>query len=261
MSKNNQPSVSYEELFPWEIERAIATFPLCYLPLGVLEWHGEHAAVGLDGLKAHAVCTAAARKTGGVVIPTTWWGTDWREDLDNGDYLTDGIEFGERYHVPGSMFWIRPETQLNLMIDIYEAVRRRGFKAAIILAGHWSGREYLPTLHRSGEIFQQDHPSFGWALYTDRELAGRLFYPHEHAAGGETSMLMAIRPELVDLSLTFETDSMLRDAYHGHPIHLQRRRETPNKYIGVLTGVDDDSNDPETSASVERGSLLLEAIS
>ena len=254
-------SVQYEEMFPWEIERAISEFPLCYIPLGVLEWHGEHAAVGLDGIKAHAICIAAARKSGGVVIPTTWWGTDWREDLDDGDYLTGGIEHGERYHVPGSMFWIRPETQLNFMLDIYEAIRRRGFEAAIVLAGHWSSRDYLPTLQRSGEVFTHDHASFAWALYTDREMAGSLFYPHEHAAGRETSLLMAIRPDLVDLDLTLETDTKLRDYYRSQPNHLKRRQETPHKYIGVLTGVDDGSNDPELSASVERGTQLLDVIS
>ena len=254
-------SVQYEEMFPWQIEQTIAEFPLCYIPLGVLEWHGEHAAVGLDGIKAHAVCVAAARKSGGVVIPTTWWGTDWREDLDEGTYLTGGIEYGERYHVPGSLFWIRPETHLNLMLDIYEAIRRRGFTAAIVLAGHWSNQGYLPTLQRSGEIFTRDNPSFTWALHTDRELAGDLFYPHEHAAGGETSLLMAIRPELVDLNLALETDGELRDYYKRNKEHLEHRRNSPHKYTGILTGVEGSSNDPESSSSTERGKQLLDTIS
>ncbi len=42
--------VRFEEMFPWEISAAMAEAPLCYLPLGTLEWHGEHAAVGLDAL-------------------------------------------------------------------------------------------------------------------------------------------------------------------------------------------------------------------
>jgi creatinine amidohydrolase len=248
-------------MFPWEIERAIAAFPLCYVPLGVLEWHGEHAAVGLDGIKAHEICVRAARMSGGVVVPTLWWGTDWHEDLDDGSYLTGGIERGERYHVPGSMFWIRPETQLNLMLDMYEAIRRRGFKAIIVLAGHWSRSEYLPTLRQSGERFLNEHPDMRWALFTDQELAGNLPYPHEHAAGGETSLLMAIRPDLVDLGLTFETDRSLRSWYQRTPEHIERRKATLNRYIGVLTGVEDDSNDPESTSSAARGEQLLTAIS
>jgi hypothetical protein len=48
--------------------------------------------------------------------------------------------------------------------------------------------------------------------------------------------------------------------YAQQPEHLQRRRATKHKYIGVLTGVEDASNDPELTATVERGSLLLETI-
>lgn len=251
--------VQYEEMFPWEVSQAIADAPVCYLPLGVLEWHGEHAAVGLDGIKAHTICVEAARRSGGVVVPTLWWGTDYREDADGG-YLTGGIEKGERYHVPGSMFWIRPETHLNLMLDIYEAMRRRGFRAIIVLAGHWSRRGYLPTLRASGEQFLVNNPEMRWALFTDQELGSDLGYPEEHAAGGETSLLMAMRPDLVDLSATLETDGRLREFYLEDSKHLQRRRETENKYIGILRGVGDESNDPETTSSPERGEMLLEII-
>jgi len=87
-----------------------------------------------------------------------------------------------------------------------------------------------------------------------------LYYPYEHAAGGETSLLMAIGPDLVDLGKTLETDGVLRPCYGGQPEHLRRRRETRNKYIGVFTDVENESNDPELTVSVERGRLLLEAI-
>ncbi len=61
--------VRFEEMFPWELARAMAEAPICYLPLGVLEWHGEHNAVGLDGIKAHAVCEEAARRSGALWCP------------------------------------------------------------------------------------------------------------------------------------------------------------------------------------------------
>ena len=62
---NGRREVRFEEMFPWEIAAAMAEAPLCYLPLGTLEWHGEHAAVGLDALKAHAVRVRAAQRSGG----------------------------------------------------------------------------------------------------------------------------------------------------------------------------------------------------
>jgi creatinine amidohydrolase/Fe(II)-dependent formamide hydrolase-like protein len=81
----------------------------------------------------------------------------------------------------------------------------------------------------------------------------------EHAAGGETSLLMAIRPDFVALDKTFETDRSLRPYYAGEPAHLRRRKETPHKYIGVNTAVKDASNDPE-DATIERGRVLLDTI-
>lgn len=254
------PKVRFEEMFPSEVTEALGHAPVCYLPLGVLEWHGEHNAVGLDGIKAHAVCEAAARQSGGVVVPALWWGADEREDLADGRYLTGGIEAGERYHVPGSMFWVRPETFRALLQDIYEAMRRRGVRVIVVVAGHWSPRVYLPTIQASGAAFREGHPETAWLLVTDQELVPDLPYPMEHAAGGETSLLMAIRPDLVDLSKTFETDRSLAGHYASAPAHLARRRSRPDGYIGLFTGVDDGSNDPETSASAERGRRLLDAI-
>jgi creatinine amidohydrolase len=252
--------VQFEEMFPWEFARALARAPICYLPLGVLEWHGEHNAVGLDALKAHAVCVAAAQQSGGMVVPALYWATDTRQDLASGDYLTGGIEDGERYHVPGSMFWIRPETFHNLLLDTCEAMRRRGFKVIVVVSGHWSRRGNLPVIRASGAEFLAQHPAMKWVLLTDQEVVPDLHYPPEHAAGGETSLLMAIRPDLVDLSQTLATDGALRQDYAGQPEHLRRRRASKNKYIGVLTAEEDESNDPELTASAERGQLLLRTI-
>lgn len=254
-------TIRFEEMFPWELAQTIAEAPICYLPLGVLEWHGEHSAVGLDGIKAHAVCEEAARRSGGVVVPTLWWGSDERDDLPDGTYLTGGIERGERYHVPGSMFWIRPETFRELLIDMFEAMRRRGFRVIVVVAGHWSPRVYLPTVRTAGDEFLGRHPDIRWLLVTDQEMAPDLDYPYEHAAGGETSLLMAIRPDLVALDKALETDRSLAAFYANEPQHLARRREQPDGYIGLFTGSDGDANDPVRSSSVERGELLLRAIS
>jgi len=251
--------VKFEEMFPWEVAAAMAEAPLCYLPLGTLEWHGEHSAVGLDAIKAHAICVRAAARSGGLVVPPIYWSTDWREDLPDGNYLTGGIERGERYHVPGSMFWVRPETFRDLLLDAYEAMRRRGFRAIVVLSGHWSMEHNIAAIRDTGETFNRSHPEVGWLLLTDQEVVPDLHYPVEHAAGGEISLLMALRPDLVALDKAFETDRSLRPYYAGNPEHLRRRRETRHKYIGVNTAVADGSNDPDR-ATVERGRELLEAI-
>jgi len=250
--------VKFEEMFPWEFAQAVAEAPICYLPLGVLEWHGEHNAVGLDSIKSHAICVQAAQQSGGVVVAPLYWATDSHEEVE-GTYLTGGVEHGERYHVPGNMFWIRRETFHNLLLDIYEAMRRRGFQVIVVVSGHWS-EATLSVVRVSGEEFVAQHSGVKWLLLTDQEVAADVGYLHEHAAGGETSLLMAVRPDLVDLSKTLESDGELRSHYVKEREHIERRRKTEHKYIGVFTAVEDDSNDPELTANVDRGEMLLEII-
>ena len=59
----------YERLMPTEIETIFVAHPIAYLPWGALEYHGKHAAIGLDGLKAHGLCVALAKAAGGLVLP------------------------------------------------------------------------------------------------------------------------------------------------------------------------------------------------
>jgi creatinine amidohydrolase/Fe(II)-dependent formamide hydrolase-like protein len=157
------------------------------------------------------------------------------------------------------MFWLRPQTFHNLLLDVYEAMRRRGFRAIVVLSGHWSIAHNIAAIRETGEEFRRTHPTTGWLLLTDQEVVPDLHYLVEHAAGDETSLLLAIRPDLVALDKAFETDRSLRLHYAEEPAHLRRRRETPHKYIGVNTAVTDSSNDPE-GATIERGRVLLEAI-
>jgi creatinine amidohydrolase/Fe(II)-dependent formamide hydrolase-like protein len=88
------------------LARTLAESSIVYLPLRTLEWHGEHNAVELDALRFHAVCVRAAQKSASAVVPALHWATDSREELDRerGTALTGGVEHGERYHVPGSMY-------------------------------------------------------------------------------------------------------------------------------------------------------------
>ena len=51
-------------MLPAEFRAAQASLPVCFLPLGTVEWHGEHNALGLDALKAHALCVKLHNKRG-----------------------------------------------------------------------------------------------------------------------------------------------------------------------------------------------------
>ena len=99
--------------------------------------------------------------------------------------------------MPGNMFWLRPKTFHNLLFDVYEAMRRRGFRAIVVLSGHWSIEHNVAAIRATGEEFRRAHPTTGWLLLTNQEVVPDRHYPVEHTAGGETSLLLAIHPNLI----------------------------------------------------------------
>ncbi|MXY83198.1 MAG: creatininase family protein, partial [Gemmatimonadetes bacterium] len=44
--------VRYSDLLPWEFRQRLAARPVAYLPLGTLEWHGEHLPLGSDAIQS-----------------------------------------------------------------------------------------------------------------------------------------------------------------------------------------------------------------
>ena len=70
LGRNAMLKMRYEELLPHELEEILQTCPVAYFPLGTLEYHGPHLAIGNDALKAEALCARACERTGGVLIPT-----------------------------------------------------------------------------------------------------------------------------------------------------------------------------------------------
>ena len=69
-------NVNYEELTPSEFRVRLADAPIAYLPLGTLEWHGEHLPLGSDGIQSTGFFSELARKVGGIVLPMLFLGPD-----------------------------------------------------------------------------------------------------------------------------------------------------------------------------------------
>ena len=93
-----------------------------------------------------------------------------------------------------------------------------------------------------------DHVGVAGVLVGQDQVAAALGYDLVFLA------VAAIRPDLVALDKTLETDSSLRHYYAGEEEHLRRRRETPHEYIGVNPAVADASNDPEGATASADGS-------
>jgi len=236
--------VRFYEMRPVQIRAVRDAFPVAYLPMGTLEWHGEHNPVGLDALKATAMAEKFAERIGGLVMPTVWWG-DHRERL--AEVVFDEKTSGNFDHRPGiakghglpleAFLEDAKRSAADGGWKTFEAVLRNtfyelttlGFRVIVAIAGHYpligpaknAADAFAPT--KRAKII----PIIGYDLVKDR-------FTGDHAARWETSLMLYLRPELVDMNLLDPNPK--------------------NVPIGVL-GVD-----PRGTASAEYGREGMEAM-
>ncbi len=172
--------IRWEEMLPHEFVAAREAKPVAYLAVGPLEWHSLHLPLGTDPLKAyHHVCNVAER-VGGVVYPPLFLAIRAanREDLPLRSEC-DGEELFERVL----------ETKLDFIAS-------NGFKVILVMNGH--GGQLRMVRRIAGRIAGKH----GIKVYAtqDEMHCGPELYVGDHAGGEETSMLLHLMPDLVDLS-------------------------------------------------------------
>ena len=175
--------MDYDTLLPKEFGEELHRAPVAYLPWGALEWHGRHLPLGLDGLKAHALCRLTAERAGGVVLPPVWSGYETLA-LNGFDHT---LEFDR-------------ELVMALLRAYLGQLGRVGFRLVVVLTGHY-GIEHVAALAEAADTFARSDGGRDTAVWVlpEYELARDLGYHGDHAARWETSILMHLRPELVDL--------------------------------------------------------------
>jgi creatinine amidohydrolase len=244
-------SVRYVELLPGELKARRAERPIAYLPIGTIEWHGEHAAVGLDGLKAEGFGEAAAR-FGGFLFPTMWYGEprairhmDLAEDDSPEVRLALGLPPAE------ALIAADPAAEIvafqGLVRSALLGVHSMGMQVISVICGHYPLRDWVRPVASAVEseverlrvIVGCDadlvEPPEGVGQDADFGAApSGTLAGGDHAAAWETSYLMHLRPDCVDLSV-----------YEG------RRDERLPGVIG---------SDPRTGASRQKGAVAAEAI-
>jgi creatinine amidohydrolase len=209
--------VRWERMLPHQLEAAFAARPALWLAYGLCEPHGPHCAVGLDGLKAHALAVAAARAHGGIVAPPDWWHVH-----ELGGYaLWAEREIGEveRTWLTAVPPWVHFK---NVCYHL-RAAEALGFRAAIAVTGH-HGPNYLDL----ATLVERIQPRLRMRVrgLADFEL-NRPGFPGDgadgdHAGKVESSLLAALEPGLVEMERVPEDPSfplfaMGRDAAEASP--------------------------------------------
>lgn len=196
--EGNHPKVRYAELQPHEFRTRLAEKSLAYIPLGTLEWHGEHMPYGSDAFQSEALMVECARRYGGIVLPPLHVGPGPTKLMEDGRLLI-GMDFWGGYVDPprqldGDCYWIPDGLFTSLVDDILAQCKRTGF-TAVFADGHGPSRSsWVRDIGRREDYFGlklfgvTGEIQRGWKSQTD------------HAALNETSLMMHYRPDLVDLS-------------------------------------------------------------
>lgn len=208
--------VQYELMRPAEAVAARESKSLVYLPIGTLEWHGVQNPLGLDTLKAHALCVKAAEQGGGVVMPPIWFG-EHREQLlmeanaKDRERIAEIMGLDASNFDPGSMggktMYEQAHFYNDLLFHAYHQMVSLGFKGIFVMYGHYP---LVYNVQFTAPIFNREHDEkvFGCceadlAKGLEEQLGGRV---GDHAGRWETSVMMALKPELVDISQLPEGD-------------------------------------------------------
>ena len=168
--------------------RAAAREAVLVWPVASTEQHGPHLPTGTDAMHAEWVAHEAARLVDGqvplVVAPTLRFGSS-------------------AHHVPfGGTISLSTDTFYRVVYEGVESLLAGGWHRLFIVNGHGGNHEIIQLVARDIALEHDVHVAAGswWAIARDalREAgaadAGR--FPG-HAGRFETSLVMAMRPELV----------------------------------------------------------------
>lgn len=183
----------YAELRPDQLEAIVTAAPVAYLPWGALEWHGPHLPFGLDGFTAEAVCERAAQRTGGVLLPTTWWPI---------------TALPHRFSLS-----IHSDVIQALWDGIFAELARARFRIVVLISGHYAQGHELVLMDAAEHAID----THGLLVLAVPPLALVDEAMLDHAAHWETALLLALRPRLVALeTLDLGTLEAASSAVLGH---------------------------------------------
>jgi creatinine amidohydrolase len=238
-----------------EVEAAARAGAIALWALGVIEEHGPHLPLATDVYLPSATLARVrqileARGQPAVIVPAFYWGVNT---------VTAGF--------PGSIT-VRPETMIELMVDVFQSLRRDGFETAFCLSGHGDAEHNL-TIAAAVKQGRQRTGIRAFALLPEW-MAGRLpldtserhlaVFEEElprtahfdvHAGYVETSLMWGLFPDIVrgEVVPTLKsTDLGLDDLLEWREGWSNARRKTPLGYFG----------DP-ASADPQAGRELLES--
>ncbi len=178
MDPQLSPSVQMQFMRPGQLEAAARAFPVVYVPFGCIEWHGRHLPLGNDALKAHAILVKTAEQFGGVVFPPLW--------------------FHEGYDL---------EHLVPVYTDLFLRLKQTGFRVIMGVSGH-NMQTQIEMIEQALQPVTADGTVAGAALW-EVTLSQSEESSTDHAAKWETSNMMFLYPEFVEMAELGEEEMVL----------------------------------------------------
>lgn len=231
-----------------EIKEAAAAGRVAVVPVATIEDHGPHLPVDTDVLLCTAVCEPAVARAAdrAVLVPPI-----------NHGFSPHHMDF------PGPIT-IGAETFIQYGVDVCSSLAHHRFTRILIVNGHGSNTPFVDiiarlTVVKAGVLAAAVNY---WAAPGVREVAESLRESDKvggmnHACEFETSMYLALRPELVDMSKAVRelshapTKNYWTDLVGGDGPLMMMEPWSALSESGVM-------GDP-TKATAEKGRKLLDA--
>ena len=179
MPADGTDSIHLAELTQPEAERQLRR-GTAVLVTGSVEQHGGHLPLGTDAYAALTVAERVARRIDAPVLPLSPVGV-------------------APYHLPwpGSLS-LRPETFINLLVDVCEGLSAAGVSRVIIVNWHEGN---TPSIRLGADEVQRRLPLR--VVVVESHIITNSLFPDEmeftHAGAMETAAVLAHRPDLVHL--------------------------------------------------------------
>jgi creatinine amidohydrolase len=213
----------WEKIYGNALFHLIEEKPLAWLPMGVIERHGEHLPWGLDADKAHLICLRLADKFGGVVLPVNHLAGihgDRRPHQSEEDYRLANRQAADMMYTEGYFRRFLNET--------FDGLANLGFQVIVAYSGHW------PSIQ--GEILQQEAARFNAGGRATVIPFGEIMACGvvDHGAKYEGSIWAALVPGSVRLDSIVDYNSGKMGWYRGREIRSQISAEFGEEVLAMI---------------------------
>jgi creatinine amidohydrolase len=177
------------------------------LPVGATEQHGPHLGCGVDAVLADKLCAAVAERTHVPMLPT----------------LPYGCSLGHSQRWPGTI-GVQPVTLIELVAGIGDWAYLSGVRRLFMVNTHVTN---AAPLRCALEMLRARHDDLMVALFNSATLSARVRECNVadgedwHANNAETSLMLALAPELVRAPLLAQVDDPDRTVglVFSHPVN------------------------------------------